>query len=293
MSGDAVRPKKAAEWKKFYAHEREKLGEVGIAERLDRAADLPLPQGGALVFPHTMLSVTGHMTAAVARAVVRSGAVEVLALGVLHGGRKSQADLVKRARGGEQSARQALRKIHVGGDSFCEEEFSLDNFVALLELAARREGKKPPHVHARYPFLVGDDPERLPGIADVAKLAERMPVVATTDPIHHGNGYGTALEALRREADAATQAWAHDSIQTQLDLLARGQWPAFARLTAEVRSDFRDVGPVLGWLTRKAGTPAGSILELHLVDYAEVLGAEAPTWVAGPLMRLAAVAAAS
>ncbi|HEX8793872.1 MAG TPA: hypothetical protein VF765_23175 [Polyangiaceae bacterium] len=281
-----MRPKKAAEWKSFYAHEREKLGEVGIAERLDRAAELSLPSGGALVFPHTMLSVTGHLTAAVARAVVRSGADEVLALGVLHGGRRSQADLVKRARGGEQAARQALRKIHEGGDSLCEEEFSLDNFVALLELAARREGKKPPRVHARYPFLVGDDPERLPGIADVAKLAERMPVVATTDPIHHGNGYGTALEALRPEEDAATQSWAQESIQAQLDLLARGQWSAFARLTAEVRSDFRDVGPVLGWLTRRAGAVTGSILELHLVDYAEVLGADAPTWVAGPLMRM-------
>ena len=281
-----VRPKKAAEWKTFYAHEREKLGEVGISERLDRAPELALPSRGALVFPHTMLSVTGHLTAAVARAVVRSGADEVLALGVLHGGRRSQGDLVKRARGGEQAARQALRKIHDGGDPFCDEEFSLDNFVALLDLAARREGKKPPRVHARYPFLVGDDPEHLPGIADAAKLAERMPVVATTDPIHHGNGYGTALEALRPEGDAATQAWARDSIQTQLDLLAGGQWSDFARLTAEVRSDFRDVGPVLGWLTQRAGKAIGSILELHLVDYAEVLGVEAPTWVAGPLMRV-------
>lgn len=284
-----VRPRKAAEWKTFYAHEREKLGEVGLAERLDRAPDVALPPAsgaGALVFPHTMLSITGHLTAAVARAVVRSGADEVLALGVLHGGRRSQADVVKRARGGELAARRSLRKIHEGGDPLCEEEFSLDNFVVFLELAARRERKKPPRVHAYYPFLVGDDPERLPGVFDVAKLAERMPVVATTDPIHHGNGYGTALEALRRETDDATETWARTCIETQLDLLARGEWSAFARLCAEVRSDFRDVGPVLGWLTRRGGAATGSILELRLVDYAEVLGAQPPTWVAGPLMRL-------
>lgn len=292
-----MRPKKAAEWKTFYAREREKLGDVGIAERLDRAPEvtLPAPAAGALVFPHTMMSVTGHLTAAVARAIVRSGADEVLALGVLHGGRRSQADLVKRARGGDKAARTSLRKVHAGGEAFCEEEFSLDNFDVLLDLAARREGKEPPKVHARYPFLVGDDPEHLPGIADVAKLAERMPVVATTDPIHHGNGYGTAIEALRRETDPATQAWARTCVETQLDLLARGQWSDFARLTAEVRSDFRDVGPVLGWLARRGGgggggTSArevtGSILELHLVDYAEVLGVEAPTWVAGPLMKV-------
>ena len=283
-----MRPKKAIEWKTFYAHEREKLGEVGIAERLDRAPEIALPEGGALVFPHTMLSITGHLTAAVARAVVRSGADEVLALGVLHGGRRNQADLVRRARGGEQAARQTLRKIHAADDPFCAEEFSLDNFVAFLDLAARREGKKPPRVHAYYPFLVGDDPERLPGIADVSKLSERMPVVGTTDPIHHGNGYGTALEALRRENDETTLAWARECIQTQLDLLARGEWPAFARLCAEVRSDFRDVGPVLGWLSRRGGVPQGSIVELHLVDYAEVLDADAPTWVAGPLLQLRA-----
>ena len=194
----------------------------------------------------------------------------------------------KRARGGEQSARLALRKIHEGEDPFCEEEFSLDNFTALLELAARRAGKKPPRVHARYPFLVGDDPEHLPGAGDLAKLADRMPVVATTDPIHHGNGYGTALEALRGETDKTTHTWARECIASQLDLLARGQWSAFARLTAEVRSDFRDVGPVLGWLSRRgeSAVVTGSILELHLVDYAEVLGVEAPTWVAGPLMKL-------
>lgn len=281
-----VRPTKAAEWKTFYAHEREKLGEVGIAERLDRAPDLALPAGGALVFPHTMLSVTGHLTAAVARAVLRTGADEVLALGVLHGGRKSQADVVKRARGGELAARTSLRKLHPSTDPFCAEEFSLDNFVAFLELAARREGKKPPRVRAYYPFLVGDDPEHLPGMPEVAKLAERMPVVATTDPIHHGNGYGTALEALRREKDEATKTWARTCIESQLDLLARTQWSAFARLCAEVRSDFRDVGPVLGWLTGRGGAPRGAIVELHLVDYAEVLGADPPTWVAGPLMRI-------
>jgi hypothetical protein len=44
---------------------------------------------------------------------------------------------------------------------------------------------------------------------------------------------------------------------------------------------------VLGQLLRAADGPRGDILELCLVDYAEVLGAESPTWVAGPLMRMA------
>jgi hypothetical protein len=115
-----------------------------------------------------------------------------------------------------------------------------------------------------------------------------MPVVATTDPLHHGAGYGTPEDRRRSERDESTHAWASACIQTQLDQLARGEWAAFARLAAEVRSDFRDAGPVLAWLLRQRGPVRGDILELHLVDYAEVLDAEAPTWVAGPLMRFTA-----
>jgi hypothetical protein len=275
----------AAQWKTFYAHERARLGEMGLAQRLDRAPDVDLPPGGALVFPHTMLSVTGDLTAAAARAVVRSGADEVLALGVLHGGREKDADAVRRARAGDRAALAALRGVHEAGEAICDEEFSLDGFVAMLALAAAREGRKPPRVHARYPFLVGDDPASLPGLDEAAKLAARMPVVATTDPIHHGAGYGTPPEARRFERDEATHTWARGCIERQLELLSRGDWPAFVRLAADVRSDFRDGGPVLAHLLRRWGAPRGEFVELRLVDYAEVLDADAPTWVAGPLLR--------
>lgn len=277
--------KTAAQWKTFYAHERARLGEVGLAERLDRAPEVELPPGGALVFPHTMLSMTGDLTAAVARAVVRSGADEVLALGVLHAGREKDADVVRRARAGDTAARAALRGVHEAGEAICDEEFSLDGFEAMLALAAAREGREPPRVHARYPFLVGDDPASLPGLGDVAKLAARMPVVATTDPIHHGAGYGTPPEGRRSERDEATHEWARACIERQLDLLSRGDWPAFARLAADVHSDFRDDGPALAHLLRQRGAPRGDVVELRLVDYAEVLDTDAPTWVAGPLLR--------
>ena len=281
---DGAPLKTAAQWKALYAQERASLGASGLGERLDRAQQLEIPPGGALIFPHTMLAATGHLTAAVALAVVRSGADEVLALGVLHGGRDEDADAVHRARGGDATAREALRRVYVGTDDICAEEFSLDGFVAMLAMAAEREGKKPPRVHARYPFLVGDDPAMLPGTVELAALARRMPLVATTDPMHHGAGYGTPPGQQRPEGDEATLAWARTCIEAQLDLLTRGEWGAFARLSAEVHSDFRDVGPVLGQLLRAGGTPRGEILELCLVDYAEVLGARAPTWVAGPLM---------
>jgi hypothetical protein len=123
---------------------------------------------------------------------------------------------------------------------------------------------------------------------DVARLAERMPVVATTDPLHHGAGYGTPEGSRRDERDAATRAWAQRLIEQQLELLARGEWAPFQELASSVRSDFRDTGPVLATVLRGRGALHGAILELRLVDYAEVLGAESPSWVAGPLMRFGA-----
>jgi hypothetical protein len=280
--------KSAAEWKAFYARERASLGDVGLTQRLDRAAHVELRQGEALVFPHTMMAATGHLTAAVASAVLHSGADEVLALGILHGGREQDAKRVKRARDGDPIARGALRRVHVDTDAVCAEEFSLDGFAALLALESARVGKKPPRVIARYPFLVGDDPARLPGLDDVIRLAERMPIVATTDPMHHGAGYGTPEHARRDEHEETTMAFARFSIQKQLDLLVEGKWAAFQQLASLVRSDFRDTGPVLARALPGGAERRGEILELHLVDYAEVLEAEHPTWVAGPLMRMTA-----
>jgi hypothetical protein len=280
--------KTAAQWKRFYAEERLRLGDVGLDERLDGAPPAALPAGGALVFPHTMLSKTGDFTAAAALAIVRSGANEVLAIGVLHGGIDADAARVQAARSGDAAAQAALRRVYGAADPFCAEEFSLDNFGVLLARAASREGRPAPRVVARYPFLVGDDPATVPGIDEVARLAERMPVVATADPIHHGAGYGTPQGRRLAGDDDATRVWALGRIDAQLDLLARGDWAAFARLCADVRSDFRDAGPVLAHALGRArgGAGAGEVLDLRLVDYAEVLGAESPTWVAGPLMRV-------
>jgi hypothetical protein len=113
-----------------------------------------------------------------------------------------------------------------------------------------------------------------------------MPVVATTDPIHHGAGYGTPEGARLDARDPATHAWATTCVTRQLELLARGDWPAFARLAADVRSDFRDTGPVLFHVLRAAGPVRAEIVDLRLVDYAEALAADDPTWVAGALLRV-------
>src|SRR4051812_40247692 len=198
----------AKSWKQFYADEREQLGENGIDALLDRAATIAFPPGRALIFPHTRLETSGHLVAAVANAIVASGAEEVLALGVLHGAREQDAERVKAARAGDAAATEALRGLHgpgVSGDGgFWAEEFSLDNLKVLLDAATRRTGKPPPRVIERYPFLVGATPETLPGIDELRDVVKRGAIlVATTDPAHHGVGYGTpADECLPREQES-------------------------------------------------------------------------------------------
>src|SRR5437764_11304364 len=147
----------ARQWKQFYALERETLGPAGLRNLVEDAPRLTITPRTALIFPHTKLADSGHMPAAVARAVVESGCETVLAIGVLHGGREADADLVRAARSGEKSAVERLRRVHspgVSGDrGIWQEEFSLDGFLSLLSAAQEVLAKPAPRVVCRYPFL--------------------------------------------------------------------------------------------------------------------------------------------
>jgi hypothetical protein len=282
--------KSARQWKAYYADERAELGEGGLAALFERAPSLSVARGSAYVFPHTRLAVSGHFTAAVARAVVRSGADEVVALGILHGAREVDAELVRRAREGAPQARATLRRLHgpgVEGDvGYWSEEFSLDGFCALIELAAKLDGKGAPRVVVRYPFLVGDAPGELHGMTELRALVDRgVPVVATADPIHHGAGYGARDEDRLPREDPQTLEFARWTIERGFRALGSRDYTTFARHAAEVRSDFRDTGPVLAYLLDPARPLDVDLLDLLLVDYAKALDAPAPTWVAGALAR--------
>jgi hypothetical protein len=285
--------KSAREWKAFYAQERAALGEAGLLALLDRARPLEVPRRGALVFPHTRLEASGELVASVALAVVRSGCDEVVALGILHGARDEDATLVRRAREGAPSARAALRRIHGPGTAddggHWTEEFSLDGFMAMIELAAKREGKRAPRVVQRYPFLGGEQPSDLPGVEEVRAHVERGAVlVATADPIHHGAGYGAREEDRLPREDAQTLEFARWTIDRGFHLLASRDFGGFVRHAAEVRSDFRDSGPVMAWVIDRAAPLEAEIVDLLLVDYSATLGVPAPTWVAGALATFAA-----
>jgi hypothetical protein len=262
----------AAWWKSFYGRER---SEIDLDALLDSAPVVSFPERGALVFPHTRLSVSGPLVASVAQAAARTRR-EVLALGVLHGGRERDADRVRSARAGDPAAIRELRGIH-DESGLASEEFSLDGFRPLYERACRREGIAP-RLTARYPFLVGEHPEDLPGLRD---LARDSVLVGTADPLHHGVGYQTA--ETREESDPDTTAYARERIEEQLSALARGAFSEFARLCSRDLSDFRDVGPLLAFLR-----PGGSwtLEELSLVDYSDVLASTKPTWVAAGRIRV-------
>jgi hypothetical protein len=262
----------AAWWKAFY--DRERSG-IDLDALLDAAPVIPFPDGGALVFPHTRLSVSGPLVASVATAAARTRR-EVLALGVLHGGRERDAERVRSARAGDAAALRELRGVH-DESGLASEEFSLDGFRALYERACRREGIVP-RLRARFPFLVGEHPEDLPGLQELPRDAV---LVGTADPIHHGVGYGTA--EARDESSPSTSADARDRIGEQLGALSRGSFGDFARLCSRDLSDFRDVGPVLALLRPRA---AWTLEDLALVDYSDVLAAARPTWVAAGRIRV-------
>ena len=245
---------------------------------LDAAPVIAFPDRGALVFPHTRLAASAPLVASVARAAAHLRR-DVLALGVLHGARESDAQAVAKARAGDLAARKELRGIH-DERGIAAEEFSLDGFRALYEQACGREGI-PSRLTTRYPFLVGDHPEDLPGWDALARLARDHIVVGTADPVHHGIGYGTK-EALD-ETLAGTIEFARSKIEDQLRALARADFSGFSALCSRDASDFRDVGPVIAALFPGA---AWSIDDLCLVDYADVLDCARPTWVAAPRIRV-------
>lgn len=57
----------------------------------------------------------------------------------------------------------------------------------------------------RYPYLAGGRPDLLPGIDEMARLAEDAVIVSATDPFHHDIGYGTpADEALSPDENGRT-----------------------------------------------------------------------------------------
>lgn len=262
-------------WKQYYADERESLGIKHLEQLILDSQSWALPENGAIIFPHTRLSASGHLIATAARAIVESERKAVLALGVMHRPRDDD--------GGK------FRGIHgpTAPNDFglWSDEFSLDNFAAMLIIASRLVGKPTPKLIARYPFLTGGDPESLIGFEELQSLMhDGAALVATADMIHHGVGYDTPKELLRSRQASESIVWAKQRILGSLSYLSSNDYSAFLDDCTELRSDFKDSGPVLAALINSVDAVV-SVEDLLLVDYSDVLDAPEPTWVAGALVR--------
>lgn len=263
-------PPTPAWWRAFYARERAATDLDALLRQADPPG-LALPSGGAVVVPHTRLAGSGAMLAAAAQAIVRSGATRVLALGPLHG--------LPRARDGSVPA--PLHGVLLPGPASAE-EFCLDHLTALLARAAAAAGLPAPAVLPRW---CGALPATgaIPGLAAArTELEAGAVVMATVDPIHHGHGYGTPTAELR--AGPAALPWAREGILAQLHA---AQAQDRARLLLAARAWRSDGATVLAVLRELLGPWQARLERLDLTDYAGVLAAAPPTWVASALVVLA------
>jgi hypothetical protein len=271
----------------LYRAEHERLGERGVLDLLDHARrwDLApvLRSGGVVVFPHINPQDCGLHTAAAVHACLDSGAGRVIVVSVLHAFTDEMNDARARVSAGEAPSRFPFWGIQGPGIPGRDEwrgDHALVSFRHFWAAELRRRGIAGPEVVERYPYLAGGQPERLPGIDDLARLAESAVVVATIDPFHHGIGYGDPPErALAPGAGGLDLA--RRAIEDGIALLGRGDYAGYEQHCVRAKSDGRDAGQVFHYLR---GVTRGRILDLVSSDSSGLYGQPVPTWVAGPLV---------
>jgi hypothetical protein len=272
----------------IYQKERDSLSEKQIDEILlsGRKWDLTstLRAGGAVAFPHTYLALCGSHIAAAVHAALDTGSDHVLLLGVLHSFKEKLAEARMSERTGIDVSKHALRGVH-GPDlpfgSHWKDEYSLLSFIFLWNEEIKRRGIKAPKLTQRYPYLVNQHPESLPGIQELQAIAKDAVVVATSDFCHHGLAYGTPKTKCLVGEEAIE--YAKNSLTKQFDILKTNDLAAFYQQAFDVRSDSFDVSPVIRHL---CGPCTGSILDLAIVDTTPLYeGNLSPSWVAASLVQ--------
>jgi hypothetical protein len=271
----------------LYRAEHERLGERGVLDLLDRARrwDLApvLRSGGVVVFPHISPQDCGLHTAAAVNACLDSGAGRVIVISVLHAFTDEMNDARARVSAGEDPSRFPFWGVQgpgLPGRQEWRDDHSLVSFRHVWTVELTRRGVPGPEMVERYPYLAGGRPERLPGIDDVARLAEGAVMVSTIDPFHHGIGYGDAPgQALAPEAGGLELA--RRTVEEGIGLLARGDYLGYEQHCVRAKSDGRDAGQVFRYLR---GVTRGRILDLAYSDTADLYGQPRPTWVAGALV---------
>ncbi|NWG21398.1 MAG: hypothetical protein HXY39_13895 [Chloroflexi bacterium] len=277
-----------AEIHELYRREHDAMGEHGTLERLEQARQWDLAPtlraGGVLVFPHAGVLDCGHQIAAVVNACLDSGADRVLVISVLHAFTNEMEQARRRVAAGEDPAQWPFWGVQGPGIPGRDEwrgDHVLISFRHFWHAETKRRGRRGPEVIERYPYLVGGKPERLPGIDELARLAEDAVVVSTADAFHHGLGYGDPPERSFHPHEGGLEL-ARRTIEEGMDILARGDYWGYNQHCVSAKSDARDAGQVFRYLR---GPMHGRILDLTYSDAADLYHHPRPTWVAAALME--------
>jgi hypothetical protein len=257
------------------------LRQLDEARRWDLAPTLAA--GGVIVFPHAGVADCGHQIAAAVHACLDSGADRVVVISVLHAFTQEMEDARIRVAAGESPSNFRHWGIQGTGLDRGDEwrhDHALYSFRHFWAAETRRRGIEGPRVIERYPYLAGGNPAALPGMAELAALAEDAILVSTADPFHHGIGYGTPPEETHAPDDAGLEV-ARASIQAGIELLAAGDYWGYNQQCVRAKSDARDAGQVFRYLR---GPMQGEILDLVYTDSSALYGQPPPTWVAGALI---------
>jgi hypothetical protein len=272
----------------LYSAEHESLGERGTLEHLERGRQWDLSStlrdGGVLVFPHAGVHDCGYQIAAVVHACLDSGAARVIVISVLHAFTAAMEEARVRVAAGEDPSQWPFWGIQGPGIEGRDEwrgDHALMSFRHFWAAETRRRGIQGPQVIERYPYLAAGKPERLPGIDDLARLAEDAVIVSTADPFHHGIGYGDAPEQAL-EPDAGGLDLARRTIEEGMEILSRGDYWGYNQHCVRAKSDARDAGQVFRYLR---GPMRGRIVDMTYTDSSELYRQPRPTWVAAPLIE--------
>lgn len=272
-----------------YKIERQQLTEQAIDTMLEsgRRWNLAptLAKGGVAIFPHTYLHVCAAQIAAVVQGALDSGADQVVAIGVLHSCSDEFVLARSKEKGHQSLADCSFRGVHgpnLSRGSYWKEEYSLLSFEFLWKEEVKRRGKKAPKLHFRYPYLVDRQPQNLPGIKELEALCKDACVVATSDLCHHGVAYGMTKESTKIGDEAFR--FAKKNIETNLAIMAAGDYESYYEHCLAIRSDSFDVGTMLHYLR---GALKPKLLDLVLGDVASIFfGNPSPSWVACSLVEL-------